>query len=79
MIRRHNLTIFLDAKENTTIRQLKKIVEGITKRPVAEQLWIKDDQVLHDNKTLADYNLNSVTTKAQSPATIGLCYACKLC
>ena len=29
MIRRKKMTIFTDAKENTTVSELKKIIEGI--------------------------------------------------
>lgn len=28
MIRRHKSTIFTDAKENTTVTELKKVIEG---------------------------------------------------
>ena len=46
MIRRHKMTLFLDAKENTTVSELKKMIEGITKKPPAEQrLYNKDDVV----------------------------------
>uniref|UniRef100_A0A452HG93 Ubiquitin-like domain-containing protein n=1 Tax=Gopherus agassizii TaxID=38772 RepID=A0A452HG93_9SAUR len=43
MIRRHKMTIFADAKETTTVQELKKIVEGILKRPPEEQQLYKDD------------------------------------
>lgn len=45
MVRRKKTTIFLDAKENTTVNELKKMVEGITKVPPQDQLLYKDDQV----------------------------------
>uniref|UniRef100_A0A8C4W488 Ubiquitin-like domain-containing protein n=1 Tax=Gopherus evgoodei TaxID=1825980 RepID=A0A8C4W488_9SAUR len=48
MIRRHKMTIFADAKETTTVQELKKIVEGILKRPPEEQQLYKDDWLLED-------------------------------
>ena len=44
MVRRKKTTIFLDAKENTTVGDLKKMIEGITKKPPHEQqLYNKED------------------------------------
>ncbi len=46
MIRRKKSTYFLDAKENTTVIELKRMIEGITKKPPNEQrLFNKDDAV----------------------------------
>ncbi|XP_060524500.1 elongin-B [Cylas formicarius] len=73
MIRRKKLTIFTDAKDNTTVLELKKIIEGILKIPPQnQQLFNKDNRIMEDSNTLQDYGLNSNTAKAQSPATIGL-------
>ncbi|KAF7411297.1 hypothetical protein HZH66_000193 [Vespula vulgaris] len=73
MIRRKNTTIFTDAKDNTTVHELKKIIEGILKVPPAnQQLFNKDNVVMSDSKYLSDYGLTSVTAKAQCPALIGL-------
>lgn len=41
MIRRHKTTIFTDAKESTTVYELKRIVEGILKRAPEEQRLYK--------------------------------------
>lgn len=41
MIRRHKATIFTDAKESTTVYELKRIVEGILKRPPEDQRLYK--------------------------------------
>uniref|UniRef100_A0A0E9S9R8 Ubiquitin-like domain-containing protein n=1 Tax=Anguilla anguilla TaxID=7936 RepID=A0A0E9S9R8_ANGAN len=41
MIRRHKTTIFTDAKESTTVYELKRIVEGILKRAPDEQRLYK--------------------------------------
>ena len=46
MIRRHKMTVFLDAKENTSVLELMRMIEGITKKPPTEQrLYNKDDVV----------------------------------
>ena len=47
MVRRKKTTIFLDAKESSTVMDLKKMIEGITKKaPADQQLFNKDDQGL---------------------------------
>lgn len=46
MIRRKKVTIFTDAKESTTIHEVKKIVEGILKQRPEDQKIYKDDQVV---------------------------------
>ena len=47
MIRRKKSTFFLDAKENTTVFELKRMIEGITKKPPGEQkLYNKEDTVM---------------------------------
>lgn len=74
MVRRKKTTIFLDAKENTTVNELKKMVEGITKVPPQDQLLYKDDQVMLPERMLGDYGLNCSTAKAQAPAQVGLAY-----
>ncbi|XP_050300724.1 elongin-B [Anthonomus grandis grandis] len=73
MIRRKKLTIFTDAKDTTTVLELKKIIEGILKIPPQnQQLFNKDNTVMDDAHTLQEYGLSSNTAKAQSPATVGL-------
>lgn len=80
MIRRKNLTIFLDAKETTTIYEVKRMIEGITKRKVEEQQLFKDEHMapLGNDKTLGDIGFTSSIAKAQCPATLGLCFFGKL-
>ncbi|XP_044756647.1 elongin-B-like [Coccinella septempunctata] len=73
MIRRKKLTIFTDAKDTTTVLELKKIIEGILKVPTRNQkLFNRENNVMEDEKQLQDYGLTSSTAKAQNPATIGL-------
>ena len=45
MIRRKKTTIFMDAKESTTVQELKRMVQGITKRSPDDMKLFKDDQV----------------------------------
>ncbi|XP_076857053.1 elongin-B-like isoform X2 [Brachyhypopomus gauderio] len=72
MIRRHKTTIFTDAKESTSVYELKRIVEGILKRPPEHQRLYKDDQLLEDSKTLGDCGFTNQTARPQAPATVGL-------
>eukprot|EP00088_Acartia_fossae_P032479 TRINITY_DN33249_c0_g1_i1.p1 TRINITY_DN33249_c0_g1~~TRINITY_DN33249_c0_g1_i1.p1 ORF type:complete len:118 (+),score=43.21 TRINITY_DN33249_c0_g1_i1:27-380(+) len=75
MVRRKKTTIFLDAKETTTVIDLKRMIEGITKQaPSLQQLYNKDDVVMEDEKLLFDYGLSSVVAKAQQPAEVGLAF-----
>src|SRR5690625_1385915 len=80
MIRRQNRTIFLDAKESTSVAEIKRQLEGITKYSVEEQLLLKDDITLRNDKQLRDYNITKSTAPSHSPVTLGLClmgpYAC---
>uniref|UniRef100_A0A671YKD2 Elongin-B n=1 Tax=Sparus aurata TaxID=8175 RepID=A0A671YKD2_SPAAU len=74
MIRRHKTTIFTDAKESTTVYELKRIVEGILKRTPEDQRLYKDDQLLEDSKTLGDCGFTNQTARPQAPATVGLAF-----
>jgi len=77
MVRRKKCTVFTDAKETTSVYELKKIVEGITKISPENQKLFKDDGEMLDSKCLGDYGLNSATARAQAPATVGLAYRCE--
>ena len=46
MIRRRKMTTFMDAKESTTVLELKKMIQGITKKLPEDVKVFKDDQVL---------------------------------
>ncbi|XP_055006102.1 elongin-B-like isoform X1 [Boleophthalmus pectinirostris] len=74
MIRHHKTTIFTDAKESTTVYELKRIVEGILKRSPEDQQLYKDDQLLEDSKTLGDSGFTNQTARPQAPATVGLAF-----
>ena len=47
MIRRKKTTIFMDAKESTTVLELKKMVQGIVKKSPDDMKLYKEDQVLY--------------------------------
>ncbi|XP_059149132.1 elongin-B-like [Physella acuta] len=75
MIRRKKTTIFTDAKENTKMGEVKKIIEGILKVPPDQMRLYKDDTIIADeNKLLSEYGYTSSVARAQSPATIGLIF-----
>ncbi|MXQ87968.1 hypothetical protein E5288_WYG008794 [Bos mutus] len=74
MIWRHKTTIFTDAKESSTVFELKRIVEGTLKRPPDEQWLYKDDQLLDDGKTLGECGFTSQTARPQAPSTVGLAF-----
>jgi len=77
MVRRKKTSYFIDAKETTTVLELKKILRGITKHPIDDMRLYKDDVCLQpydDPKTLGDIGFTSSTARAQSPASIGLVF-----
>ncbi|XP_041516367.1 elongin-B-like [Microtus oregoni] len=73
MIRRHKTTIFTDAKESSTVFKLKRIVEGILKRPPDEQRLYRDDQLLDEGTTLGECGFTSQTAGPQAP-TVDLAF-----
>lgn len=75
MIRRKKTTIFTDAKDTTTVFELKKMIEGILKVPPEDQrLYSKDNIVMEDVKQLQDYGITMMTAKAQQPQMLGLAF-----
>lgn len=73
MIRRKKTTIFTDAKDTTTVLELKKMIEGILKvTPKDQRLYNKDNVLMDEEKQLQDYGITMMTAKAQSPAQLGL-------
>lgn len=76
MIRRDKTTIFLDATEEITVADVKKKLEGITKKETDElRLYnVNSKEPLDDNKTLGDCGFKAHNAKAQDPAAIGLVY-----
>jgi transcription elongation factor B subunit 2 len=77
MIRRQKLTLFIDAKESSTVVELKKMIEGITKVPSTNLRLIIDSTkqpMDDDNQTLADCGLSGAVAKAYSPILLYLCH-----
>lgn len=73
MIRRKKTTIFTDAKDTTTVLELKKMIEGILKvTPKDQRLYNKDNTLMDDDKQLSEYGITMMTAKAQQPAVLGL-------
>lgn len=73
MIRRKKTTIFTDAKDSTSVLELKKMIEGIMKiAPKDQRLFNKDNVLMEDDKPLQDYGITVMTAKAQAPAQLGL-------
>ncbi|CAH8663836.1 unnamed protein product [Dicrocoelium dendriticum] len=73
VVRRKKTTIHLNAKESTTVREVKMMIEGILKVPPSDQMLYKHQTEMEDEKTLGFYNLNAQTARAHTPATLGLC------
>ena len=77
MIRRQKLTLFIDAKESSTVMEVKKTIEGIIKVPPNHLRLIIDSNkqpMDDDNQTLADCGLSGTAAKAYSPVLMYLCY-----
>ncbi|CAG7786615.1 unnamed protein product [Allacma fusca] len=74
MVRRKKTTVFIDAKEDTSVLELKRMIAGITKVMPEDQKLFRDREEMKDEKHLGDYGLNAGTAKPQLPATIGLVF-----
>ena len=68
----------MDVKEDTTIRELKAMVAGITRQSVEDMQLAFEEKVLSDDNKMVDYNLNQVTSRATHPAVIYLTFKRKL-
>ncbi|XP_012985739.2 elongin-B [Melopsittacus undulatus] len=72
MICCHKTRSFTVAKD-TTMHELKKVVEGILKKPPKEQWLYKDAQLLDDDyRTLLDCSLSSQSCHPHVPVVVGL-------
>lgn len=74
-IQRKTTTVFTEAKESSTVLELKRMVEGVLKRPPKEQLLFKDHQLLEDRKTRRDCGFTTHVATAEDPATVTLALA----
>ncbi|CAH8469828.1 unnamed protein product [Heterobilharzia americana] len=73
VVRRKKTTIHLNAKETSPVLEVKKMIEGILKVKPEDQMLLKQQTEMEDEKSLGYYNLNSQTARAHTPATLGLC------
>ncbi|CAH8462922.1 unnamed protein product [Schistosoma turkestanicum] len=73
VVRRKKTTIHLNAKETSLVLEVKKMIEGILKVKPEDQMLLKHQTEMDDEKTLGYYNLNSQTARAHTPAILGLC------
>jgi len=46
MIRRQKVSYFVDVKDSSTVEELKKIVRGITKKPIDEIRLYRDETIV---------------------------------
>eukprot|EP00112_Aurelia_sp_Birch-Aquarium-sp1_P000236 Seg1019.11 transcript_id=Seg1019.11/GoldUCD/mRNA.D3Y31 product=Elongin-B protein_id=Seg1019.11/GoldUCD/D3Y31 len=76
MVKRKKLSMFLDGKVTTTVLEIKKMIQGITRKaPEEQQLYLDSEKkLMEDNKTLGDYGITNQTAKAQSPALLVVAY-----
>ncbi|XP_060054907.1 elongin-B-like [Erinaceus europaeus] len=74
MIQRKKTTIFTDAKENSTVFELKRVIEGIRKQPPREQKLFKNGQLHEDSMTLLECGFTSENTPAEAPALLRLAF-----
>jgi len=74
MVRHKKTTIFIDAKEDTSVLELKRMIAGITKVRPEDQKLFKEKSEMNDDKSIGDYGMNGNTAKPQLPATIGLAF-----
>merc|ERR1711872_296549 len=72
MVRRKTTSVFLDAKESSTVLDVKRMLNGILKKAPEDMRLLREDNILEDGKTLGEAGLTSATAKPQEPATLGL-------
>ncbi|KAL5256630.1 hypothetical protein ACHWQZ_G011773 [Mnemiopsis leidyi] len=72
MIRRKKTTILTDAKESSTVAELKTIIEGLLKCGVDDQRLLLDGLILEDAKTLSDSGITAKNAQAMNPVQLTL-------
>ena len=73
IVRRRNLSILIDTKEDATVTDLKRQISVLINRTPDEQMLLRDDTELMDGVNLSQYNITPITAKPQSPCVLGLC------
>uniref|UniRef100_G1U1I7 Ubiquitin-like domain-containing protein n=1 Tax=Oryctolagus cuniculus TaxID=9986 RepID=G1U1I7_RABIT len=74
MICHHQITIFSDAEEPSTVFKPKRNIQGIFKQLPDEQQLCKANQLLDVYKTLGECGFTSQRAWPQVPATVGLAF-----
>ena len=76
MVRREKTTIFLEANEDTTVLQVKVMLEPIVKRSPDDQRLCRHDtkEVLDEKKSLGDSGFKMQSCKAMDPGCIDLMF-----
>nr|CDQ01268.1 BMA-ELB-1 [Brugia malayi] len=79
-ILRRKTHIFCDVKENATVLELKKIIEGILKVPINKQILKKQTEdgfwhTIEDRQTLSECGYTPQNSRAQAPAPLALVVA----
>lgn len=73
MIRRKKLTLFIEAKESMTVFELKRMIEGITRKvPNEQRLFTSENVLMEDDKLLSEFGISPANAKAENPFEIGL-------
>ncbi|XP_030377255.1 uncharacterized protein LOC115626138 [Scaptodrosophila lebanonensis] len=73
MIRKHNSTILLDIKENTTIYDLKCMIAPLLNvRPFDQLLFSKDNKQMMNSDKLKDYGIIASIATPQEPVQLSL-------
>ncbi|KAH8292748.1 hypothetical protein KR018_011212, partial [Drosophila ironensis] len=68
-------TIFMNAKENTTVGELKQMILGLLKvQPVDQRLYNLDKDIMKDESTLQQNGVTVSSAKAPAPAQLGLTF-----
>ena len=74
-IRRKKTTIFLIGKESTTVKELKVMLNGITKTPTEYiNLFNGEENTLADESSLSDCGLLASVCKAQQPGELVMAF-----
>jgi len=66
--------MFIDAKEDTSVLELKRMVAGITKVLPDDQKLFSSREEMKEEKHLSDYGFTAGTAKPQNPATVTLVF-----
>lgn len=86
LVRRKKTSVFISAQESDQVLEVKKMIEGILKKPPSQQelfflketddsSMVENSILLNDSATLLESGITPNTAKAQDPAILGLAFA----